>query len=144
MKMKTIFQCGILLSAVGALFGCGTAENYSKAVNSWNGASERVLFQTWGAPNETTQLPDGNTLYLYRSAEHESAPVMYTPTYARTSAQPGNAALLSQPPIVRNADHQTFYCDTWFEVNPDGMIVTTRFEGNNCVASKHHFRKISY
>ena len=143
MRIKSLLQSIFLISLIGGLFACSNSENYSKAMNSWNGASERALFEKWGAPQETTKLPNGNTLYLYRVALRESAPVMYSPTYSRVSAQPGNSAILSQPLVRRNADRQTFWCDTWFEVNSVGMIVTTSYKGNNCVASKSYLRKIA-
>lgn len=144
MMNSAYIRCGVLAVGVIGLLGCSSSENYAKALNTWHGASERALFKTWGTPQETEKLPDGNTLYTYRIAERESPPVMYVPNYSRVSTQNGNATLLSQPPIQRNGDRQTFWCDTQFEVNQNGMIVKSSFEGNNCVASKRYSRWLTY
>ncbi len=148
MRIKYFLQSTLLCSAIMGLMGCGTMQNYTREVHSWDGAPESALFQSWGAPEETTKLADGNNLYTYRYAAPE--PVIATtngynrPGYVRTNTQAINTALVAQPPLPEGRGHNAFWCETSFEANPSGMIVNSSFQGNDCSASKNNMQHGSY
>ena len=138
MTIKKVVQLGLLSSAVILLAGCGTTQNYASAINSWNGAPASALVRDWGHPNHEAQLHNGNQLYTYRVVEHESfmhktyAPA---PGFVRLSPQNNNTVVLSHPSKRIGNHEETFYCETSFEINK-GVIVDTRFHGNNCVTTR--------
>ncbi len=133
MQMKTVFQIGLVVSAMTGLAGCGSVQNYAKKVDVWQGRSEQELVRGWGHPAEVNTLSNGDDQYIYFSNERESMPPVYSPTMTtRLSPQENNT--LSRPAAVKR-DNPSFVCETVFEINHAGTIVKTSFDGDDCVAS---------
>ncbi len=147
MQMKSFFQCGLLISTFVGLASCGSSENYTLAVNSWQGAPKTALVHQWGEPEQESRLANGHQLYTYRVVEHEE-PVSRTysstiGTTARMSPQ-GETSLLSASPMIKRNREETFWCETQFEINDAGMIVNTHFEGNNCTITQHNAERWAF
>ena len=143
MRIKKWIQPMVVCSSILILAACNNTRYYANAVNSWQGASAHALFHHWGAPNEITQLPHGNRMYLYRRVERETFSQTYLPATTRVSAQEPSA-LLSRPSSLRRDRVHTFWCNTWFEVNPHAVIVNTRFTGNHCATTESGAKRWSY
>lgn len=124
------------VSLILLLAGCSCTKNYALAVNSWQGAPKTALIHQWGKPEQNSTLANGHELYTYRTVEHESVAKTYSPITGRISPQEKNA--LSRPSALQNTGRYTFWCETQFEINQAGMIVNTKFTGNNCVATQHN------
>lgn len=123
-----IFFCALLLS------GCATTANYQKVVNNWRGNSAQNLINCWGDPDAKVKLPNGHTDYLY-IREHianvpNQAPAPATYTNVGTTPIQGHG-FSEFSGITRK-----LYCHTLFEVNDQGIIVSSRFQGNNCVSNR--------
>lgn len=137
MMMRKMIQFGALSVVAVTLVGCGGAQHYASAVNSWQGAPRSALMHDWGHPSSVTQLSNGNELYTYRVVEHEPISKTYSPApgFVRLSPQNINSVTLSHPPVITPHD-ESFWCETSFEINKRNVIVNTHYKGNNCVATK--------
>lgn len=134
MRYKSLTSLAFLCVSALAVVSCSSPQNYAKAVNSWEGAPAHALVQQWGHPAEVETLRNGNKQYFYHSVEEETLPKGYAPTLT-SRLSPQNLNALSRPSDVVRGNRYTFVCDTTFEVNPQGRIIKTSFQGNNCVAT---------
>lgn len=131
-KISQVISCLLLMFALAA---CATTANYQQALSQWQGAKIQELIAVWGSPEAAVKLPNGNTAYMYMRQQLYTAPPppAMTPGFVNVNGTPMYGA-----DFVGGASGQTvtLYCRTWFEVNPKGLIVSSQFQGNNCVATK--------
>lgn len=146
MKVKQIVQYGLVSCGVTLLVGCATPQNYAAAVNSWQGAPESALKREWGHPTHVHVLGNGNELLTYRVVEHEPVSKTYSPApgFVRLSPQNNNTVVMSHPSVRMGHHEATFWCETSFEVNKRGVIVDTRYKGNNCVTTQSGTHRWSF
>lgn len=146
MHKKQVIQLLLAGCASVGLMSCTSPQNYSKAVNTWNGAPESALFQQWGHPHEVKHLHNGNHLDIYRIVErtHPVRNYSHHVIGPRTSPQNSQALVMSHVPPVMLNHGALFWCDTEFEVNKFNMIVNTHFTGNNCVVTQHGVKRWAY
>jgi hypothetical protein len=125
----------ILLTVL--LTACATSSNYQLMLNHWQGRSTHELIHAWGYPNGGVQSANGNVVYFYtkRHFYTVSPPLAQSVNYLNVSGTP----IYSSAFTGGVAGPTTLlYCNTWFEVNWQGIIVGSQFEGNGCVASSLH------
>lgn len=63
--MKRLFQFFQTLLLVTTAFGC--VQTQSKAMESWKGQSADRLIESWGAPDRSETLSDGNRVMTWVS-----------------------------------------------------------------------------
>ena len=47
------------------LTSCVTAQDYQKQLDSWVGATDQMLVESWGGPDSTTKTSEFNEIYTY-------------------------------------------------------------------------------
>lgn len=123
-----------LIISLLALTGCANTANYQRVVNNWRGANAQGLVATWGAPDAVVRLPNGNTVYMYSHQQLYSTPT-YSSQVAPVFVNKGVPYSVGFNDVFDRSQTVSLYCRTWFEANPRGVIVSSQFQGNNCVAS---------
>jgi hypothetical protein len=138
--MKNLIKISLALMSLCLLTACASTQNYEQTLSQWQGESVQQLINVWGYPDAGIKLPNGNSVYMYTRQQtyiSPSTPAM-TPTLINVPGSP--MAVTSYNGEFVGGQTVSLYCRTWFEVNPKGMIVNYRFQGNNCVASrKNHW-----
>lgn len=124
MQYKNIFRM-LCLSFSLFLVACASEnENYYRdTVQSWVNAKEEKLFAAWGYPDRIEKLSNGNRKFIYRSDDRNQAP---------TTNNVSNAAV----PSTSNKES----CVVWFEVNDQHVIISTHYQGDNCVATESYYQ----
>ena len=124
----------MLFSFLLGLSACATTANYQRKVNNWQGNSIQALTQAWGYPDVAVKLPNGNTVYMYSREQRYSVPThpMAPATIINVGGKSAYASSFNG--VVATGQTVSRYCRTWFEVNRKGIIVNSRFQGNNCIA----------
>lgn len=132
MRYRYLFPiaCGVVLLA-----GCTSESHYAQVVRSWHGASTHALFRRWGYPNRIARLPNGRRLLIYRKIKRGHIPLHGTPGYTGVTVQNSKPLISRVPATAIGGVSYDLTCTTWFKVNKEKRIVSTRFRGNNCVAS---------
>ncbi len=139
--MQKILLSFMTVAMLALTSACATTANYQQVLANWQGQNIQDLIKMWGDPDAAIKLPSGNTTYMYTRQQLYTAPGYPTnqpPTF-----------LSAAGPVVSPGVNTTFTgnqtvnltCRTWFETNPQGIIVNSRFEGNNCVSSSPKRRK---
>jgi hypothetical protein len=133
--MNKIIKFGFMLLCVCLVSGCATTANYQRILNNWQGAKMSDLINTWGYPDAAVRLPNGDLVYMYTRQRFYTTPTtpMMTPTIINVSGTPMYATTYNG--MVMGGQSYILSCRTWFEVNRQGVIVNTQFQGNNCIAS---------
>ena len=96
-----------------ALAGCATTEGFERKLQSWVGQSSQALYQSWGIPGRTFQMPDGSTAAEYLYVGGTFVTVIPVGQYAFAQAN-------------------TTWCKTTFFINQEGWVGSWRWEGNAC------------
>jgi hypothetical protein len=137
--MKRIMQLSLLLITLGFLTACATTANYQQALGQWQGENIQHLINVWGYPDSAIKLPSGNTVYLYSRQQTYITPPSSPMMTSGLWGFPGSPmAMGSYDGAMMGGQPVSMYCRTWFEVDPKGLIVNYRFQGNNCIASKNN------
>jgi hypothetical protein len=131
--MNSFVKITLVCMSLLLLSACATTKNYQAMLNHWQGAPVKDLMQSWGYPDAGVKLPSGNTVYMYTRQQTFIAPPTpnTTPTIINANGTP--LAVTTYNGQFIGGQELTMTCRTWFEVNPQGVIVGTRFQGNNCV-----------
>lgn len=124
----------LVLIGIFLLTGCATSANYQQSLQQWQGVDIQKLIHAWGHPDAGVTLPNGNTVYAYNREQ-----LFTMPSYTTPPASIINVGGRSMYASSFNGDFAgnrvvNRHCRTWFEVNPQGKIIRTQFQGNNCVA----------
>lgn len=127
-KLSCALFCAVLF-----LSGCATTANYQTIINNWQGAKIQDLINTWGKPDGAVRQANGHIVYLYTRQHITTVPsprALQTPyTYV------GNTPIMGHGFTDFSGNTVTLYCHTLFETNAQGIILNSRCQGNNCVAS---------
>ncbi len=136
----------LVLFCVG-LAGCATTKGYEAVLNSWVGNNESSLISSWGSPQNSYVMANGQRVIEYvRGRNVQIGGYTYTEpqttyhtgsvntygdynthgTYSGTSTQ----YVTKQTPI----QNIQFWCNTSFILDSSGTIQTWRWQGNQCVA----------
>lgn len=123
--MKKVIIILMSLVIVICLSSCATTKGFQQVCDSWIGAPETELIRLWGYPQNTLQLQNGNTVYVYSSGGTFTMPSHYDTSedvWGKTQVH------------ITEGTTITLWCCTYFEIDEQGIIINYRFEGNNCVA----------
>ena len=135
MRLKFL-KLGLLFGLLG-LTGCASVANYRMATRSWVGQSYNDLISSpWGYPNGKEKKGNGNTVYFYDHRRREYVPSITSPAQTRIDKEGDSTIITSTPSITTPGYWRNLRCVTEFEVNPRGIIVRTKFGGNNCAYTK--------
>lgn len=97
---------GVMILCISLILsGCATTAGYQKIVDSWMGAEENKLIESWGVPDNVYQLNETDKVFTYKESSQ---------------------AILSGSVV-------TYSCETYFTVR-DGVVVDWKFKGNKCNA----------
>lgn len=125
MKMKLLITLVFIL----ILTGCATAAKYQQILDSWIGASEQALIESWGVPDRTYTV--GNLTFL--SYRYSSQRILY-------GAAPVYVSNVHKGVIYTNAIGGTpdmlvsDWCKTTFTIEKQKVIKWTA-NGNSCIAN---------
>lgn len=122
--MKTALA--FVVAAILFFPGCATTANYEATLQTWVGASEDALIQSWGPP--TSSYTSASATYLTWDRSSQGYYPGTAPTYQTTYV--GNTAYTNSyggsPGFVYSAS-----CATTFTV-VDHRITNWRWQGNAC------------
>ena len=122
------------------------SKNYEKTVNTWLGHHADELIKSWGIPQGSYPLSDGGHVLEYRKERSLQLPGFshYRP---ETTFHSGNLSGFGSGGYRSGSysGHSSTWvreyepgltlslsCKTIFQVNSAGIIVSWRFEGNDC------------
>ena len=135
MKLPIKFIPGVVVLCL--LAGCATQQNYALAVASWRGARVAQLQQVWGYPNRIMKIRSGHKLYVYRTHIHGRTPVITMPGYTSVSSSNNTTTIYQSSPTISGGESYDLSCTTWFEINTRGVVVNSRFRGNDCTGTQN-------
>tara|TARA_R110000765_G_scaffold419573_1_gene523885 strand:+ start:103 stop:603 length:501 start_codon:yes stop_codon:yes gene_type:complete len=111
------------------LNGCATQSNYKAELDTWVGATENELVNSWGPPNGLYNKPDGGKILTYQESGSYSLP-----GYPSTSSSTNMGVTTTVTTVPSDTIIQTG-CKTNFYFSPEGRITTWNFQGNSCVSN---------
>ncbi len=123
------FAAIAMLAAAMALAGCQTTENYQFTLDTFAGATELALIQQWGPPLRVFES-GGHRFLVY----YEQQTVTNPGTAATTTTTVNGNTVVTTTTAGTAPTTTTYTCTTTFELDR-GLVIRSRFEGNNCVAS---------
>lgn len=103
--MKRVLIFAMMLS----LSGCYARSHFESNLESWKGRTTSDLFDEWGPPTETFDLPNGRKMYTWSDTRGASAVAVGHSIYG--------------VPIG---------CKITFTVDTHGQVRDWRYQGNNC------------
>lgn len=132
--MQTFMKFSLVLIGCFFFAGCATTANYQQTLQRWQGANMQDLIHAWGYPNAGVKLPNDNTVYMYNREQLYTMPSNTTPPASIINV--GGRSMYANSFSGDFAGNRVVsrYCRTWFEVNSQGKIIRTQFQGNNCIA----------
>lgn len=99
----------LLLVAAATSVGCYARSHFESDLQTWMGHSTSDLFEGWGPPTSTFDLPDGRKMYTWSNNSGAVAvPIGHT-VYA----------------VPRG-------CQITFTVSTTGSVESWRYKGNSC------------
>jgi len=113
MKKLFIFFFALILCS------CSTTANYKKTLDTWNGTHIDKLVSSWGVPQRSYELSTGGTVIEYIRSHSSQSGGFFMP-------------LPGVPMAMISSTTTTLWCKTIFTVDPNGFILNSHFEGNNC------------
>jgi hypothetical protein len=102
--------------------GCATTANYQVMINTWIGHDQNDLISSWGPPNQTYRMPNGNVMFTWL---HERMKAEYSPG---TGTLPDGTEYLT----ADQTGSTRIWCKTTF-TTVGGRVTHARWEGNGCV-----------
>lgn len=132
--MKKTIQKILFTALTLLLTACATPGNYQQMLVQWHGAHVQDLTRHWGPPTVVIPLSNGNANYTY--VRHQlytaPAPLASSMNYMNVDGTPIYASGFNGGVIGQTI---SLFCNTAFEVDPQGIIVNSQFQGNGCVAN---------
>lgn len=99
----------VILAIVIVASGCYARSHFESNLQSWMGRGTSELFDAWGPPTETFDLPDGRKMYTWSDSRGAQAVTVGHSIYA--------------VPVG---------CRITFTVDTHGQVRDWRYQGNNC------------
>lgn len=134
----------VLLVAAGLATGCATEAKYKEIVHSWVGGTADELVMAWGPPDSSYTLSDGGSVLQYeRQGQTQVGGYTYMQPQTTYSSGTVNAygdygtysgTSTTYVPVTTPTYNISLICTTRFNVDSTGIIRSTVFEGNNCIA----------
>ncbi len=134
MRFLVIFSA-LLLSACALTT---INDHYSRTVSSWRWGQATQLTERWGRPTKITALPNGNKVYLYEKDAYRNYPPPAPTATLSTVAVANGRSFIVVPTPASPSIGPSYYltCTTLFEIDPRGIIVDARAQGNDCTADQ--------
>lgn len=126
--MKTWISMLLILASVG-LFGCddqGAQEQLNNTMNSWIGRDINEFVRRYGTPTTTLTLPNGNTIYSYRT-EQEREFQQPTSVNEFQNSQGETTTIISGGNTIIDRD----FCEIDVEFDRSSEIQSWRYEGSS-------------
>lgn len=120
----------VLLILVGvSLVGCDdrkSKEQLNTTLNSWVGRDVNEFVRKYGSPTTSFTLPNGNTLYSYKTDREE---LSKEPTYVNESRnrRGDKETIVTGGNTIVDRD----FCEINVEFDRSGKILTWRYEGDS-------------
>lgn len=132
------------LAMVLALSACTSTAGYEKILSSWVGSHVDQLVTSWGPPNTSHQLTNGDTLIQYARARNVQIGG-YTRTIPKTTYSTGtvtgtggiasySGSTTTYETVRTPVQNIGMQCMTRFLVSSTGTIKSWSYEGNDCRA----------
>jgi len=115
------FLVGVILGLT--LNGCATHGKYTQLLDTWVGATENELVNSWGPPLGSYVKDDGSKVLTYQ--ESGSYPLPGVSVLDPISGFPNTTA---GPTVITS-------CRTRFYISSSGIIDTWDWEGNSCTSA---------
>jgi hypothetical protein len=144
------------IMSVLLLSACATTAGYEKKVNVWSGQPADQLVKNWGKPDLILILKNDNKEYQYLKDQVVTIPQQDPDPFADHLASLNEALSRQNDPLTSKNRYwgndsvspsfslsptqhyttiqKTLYCYTFFEIGPNGRIISVRFNGNHCLA----------
>ena len=134
--MKTKLLSAIIIST--SITACATGQNYQAKLNTYIGKTEQQLVSSWGQPQRSKQLANGEEILTYISVNKQVLPdpnyyfgtgfltedeMFYPFTYGGNAIPDGNFM----------GETITEYCQTKFYLK-NNIVTAWQYKGNACVA----------
>ncbi len=110
------------------LTACATVEKYNTMVRSHISSTQDELVGSWGIPDKTFTLSNGDVLFSYinESTRHyEGTPGKVT----KYVDKDGNVSFTSTEGT--DSYYRDYICTTDFKIR-DGIVIDVNFRGNDC------------
>lgn len=133
---KRIARLVVPIAAVLALAACSPGKSYEEALQQWIGAPEAELVNTWGAPDSSYKMDDGNKILTWKRSRTEYRPgEIYT--ILETHIVDGAKQVV---PVTRQDPGYTvtYECTTNFTIGTDGRVRRYTYSGSDCLAFHPH------
>lgn len=129
------------MNLIIALLGClvstaPSANNYTQSPERMRGASTNTLINEWGQPDMKIISRSGTTFYIYKTRVYKGyiPPPPASPSIGINNAT-GRPVIVTEPQPNMNTlmpGPESLYCDTIFEANKQGKIVSIQVKGTGC------------
>jgi hypothetical protein len=136
-KMIGVCVCASLF------YGCAsippipyTESAYQEKLTEWVGKDPNALILSWGPPNSTFEMPNGNKMYTWLSEKKDIAVYSSGNSYQYINRSYGPISNLLSETHMDTAsilDEKRYWCQTSF-VSDKNVIVGWVVKGNTCIA----------
>jgi hypothetical protein len=125
---RLVVKCVLLFIGAILLVGCATEGKLRYKMQSWVGAPEAKLVESWGPP--TNVYDQGGVRYLSYTRTGSVVIPGTDPSYSISGA----SGVYTATPYGGTPDvAMSVWCTASFQVK-DGKIVSFRYEGNSCTS----------
>lgn len=114
--------CAILILLLLASAGCATEGKFDAKLRTWKGQDVDTVVRWWGQPDATEKLSSGNHMYVYARLHHPL--IAFGDTEAQTPQADSKRTLAATDVYI--------HCSSYFEIDPQGKVVSTYFRGDDC------------
>jgi hypothetical protein len=132
------FIVGLGLVILLASCATTTTNYYQQTVQSWRGGNVNLLIKQWGAPDKRATGSDGHSLYLYQTQTYRHLNGPASPSISVNVNAQGHAVMTTAPNtnMAWNRGGMSFSCVTIFEIDKNGVILSTHIHGTHCYGNE--------
>lgn len=137
-----LFWCFILAVLLVSCAVSNRNEIYTQTISSWYWAHQAALVKAWGSPDQEERLPNDNKVFIYNKYAFRNYPMAAIISgFGAASTSANNKAIITPDPNNSPSNTTAFYieCKTLFEIDPQGIVVDIRSQGNDCTADESFY-----
>ncbi|ESQ87359.1 hypothetical protein ABAC460_20255 [Asticcacaulis sp. AC460] len=132
------------IAVVAIVTGCATAEGYRQRLDLMAGTHSDQLQVDWGPPDRVSPLSNGNEMWVYTKTQvHHSgnsysqvATGSYQEHYTDKHGKKKTRTVTTYEPVWVPPETWETQCETRFVIGPDQKVISSGFEGPDCVAEE--------